>query len=71
MLIEDVVVLPDYRSKGIGKMLMQTLEDFGRMNNCKYVILVSEAKRTSSHKFYESIGYPSGKEMGFKKRLDI
>jgi GNAT superfamily N-acetyltransferase len=69
MLIEDVVVLPEYRNKGIGKMLMQALEDFGRQNKCKYVILVSEAERTSSHKFYERIGYPPGKEMGFKKKL--
>jgi len=70
MLVEDVCVLPQYRGKGVGKKIMQAVEDFGRQNKCKYVILVSEAKRTDSHKFYESIGYPSGKEMGFKKRLD-
>lgn len=70
MLIENVAVLQDYRGKGVGKLLMQAQEDFGRANNCKYVILVSESKRTDSHKFYESIGYPSGQECGFKKRLD-
>lgn len=70
MLVEDVVVAPDYRGMGIGRQIMQSIENFGRENKCKYVILVSEAKRTDSHKFYDSIGYPSGKEMGFKKRLD-
>lgn len=70
MLIENVVVDPAYRRKGIGKQLMSELENFGKENQCKYVILVSEAKRTDSHKFYEAIGYPQGEEFGFKKRLD-
>lgn len=69
-LIENVVVDPNYRGKGIGKQLMNDLERFGREQRCKYVILVSEAKRTDSHHFYESLGYPAGEEMGFKKRLD-
>ena len=70
MLIENVVVDPAYRGQGIGKQLMQYVENFGKDNQCKYVLLVSEAKRTDSHKFYESLGYPPGEEMGFKKRLD-
>lgn len=69
MLIENVVVAPSYRGAGIGKRLMQDLEQFGREHRCKYVILVSEAARTDSHRFYESLGYPAGEEAGFKKRL--
>ncbi|MDF2679751.1 MAG: N-acetyltransferase [Brevibacillus sp.] len=70
MLIENVVVDPSSRGKGIGRELMTDLERFGREQRCKYVILVSEAERTDSHHFYESLGYPAGEEMGFKKRLD-
>jgi GNAT superfamily N-acetyltransferase len=61
MLIENIVVLPTYQRKGAGKLLMKVLEDFGRKNHCKYVILVSEAKRESSLKFYETIGYSTDK----------
>jgi predicted N-acetyltransferase YhbS len=68
LLIENVVVLPQYQAQGIGKLLMQTLEDFGRNNHCNYVILVSESQRELSHKFYEAIGY-STDQRGFKKRL--
>ncbi|QRG66698.1 GNAT family N-acetyltransferase [Brevibacillus choshinensis] len=70
MLIENVVVAQSYHGEGIGKRLMNELEQFGRENRCKYVILVSEADRTDSHHFYESLGYPSGEEVGFKKKLD-
>ncbi|AKG37938.1 GCN5 family acetyltransferase [Paenibacillus durus ATCC 35681] len=68
LLIENVVVLHQYRGQGVGKLLMQALEDFGEIQHCKYVILVSESKRQSSHKFYESIGY-STDQRGFKKQL--
>ncbi len=68
LLIENVVVLPEYQGQGVGNLLMQTLEDFGIINHCNYVILVSESKRESSHKFYEAIGY-STDQRGFKKRL--
>lgn len=38
LLIENVVVLPQYRSQGVGKRLMQSLEEFGNINRCNYVI---------------------------------
>jgi GNAT superfamily N-acetyltransferase len=68
MLIENVNVLPKYQGQGVGKLLMQELEDFAQKNHCNYVILVSESKREPSHKFYEAIGY-STDQKGFKKRL--
>lgn len=70
MLIENVAVLPAYRGKGVGKLLMQELENFARKNECKYIILVSESKRKVSHKFYESIGFSVNQEYGFKKSLE-
>ncbi|HZG18031.1 MAG TPA: GNAT family N-acetyltransferase [Candidatus Bathyarchaeia archaeon] len=68
MLIENVVVLPQYQGRGVGRLLMQELEDFGQKNQCNYVILVSESKREPSHQFYEALGY-STDQRGFKKRL--
>ncbi|SFL42706.1 Acetyltransferase (GNAT) family protein [Paenibacillus sp. 1_12] len=68
MLIENVVVLPQYQFQGVGRLLMQALENFGQKNQCNYVILVSESKREPSHQFYEAMGY-STDQRGFKKRL--
>ncbi|MCU6793500.1 GNAT family N-acetyltransferase [Paenibacillus sp. WQ 127069] len=68
MLVENVVVSPEFQGQGVGKLLMQTLEDFGQKNQCNYVMLVSGSNRESAYKFYESIGY-SIDQRGFKKRL--
>ncbi|WP_223193011.1 GNAT family N-acetyltransferase [Paenibacillus sedimenti] len=68
MLVENVVVSKEYQSRGVGKLLMKTLEEFGQKNQCNYVILVSGGNRESAHNFYESIGY-SADQRGFKKRF--
>ncbi|KHF39348.1 hypothetical protein LQ50_15770 [Halalkalibacter okhensis] len=68
LLVENVVVAPSCRGKGIGQMLMRSLEEFGNRNKCNYVILVSNQNRDDAHSFYEKFGYQ--KQLGFKKRLN-
>jgi glucosamine-phosphate N-acetyltransferase len=52
--IEDIVVDNDYRSKKLGKKIVEHLVEYARMNNCYKVILncSSEIKQ-----FYEKIGF--------------
>ena len=52
--IEDVVVSKDYQRKGIGEMLMRSLLDLAKDNNCYKTILdcTDEVKP-----FYEKIGF--------------
>ncbi|MCZ6584253.1 MAG: GNAT family N-acetyltransferase [Thaumarchaeota archaeon] len=52
--IEDVVVSKDYQGKGIGEMLMQSLLNLAKDNNCYKTILdcTDEVKL-----FYEKIGF--------------
>jgi len=68
LLIENVVVAQNSQGQGIGKMLMQALEDFASANRCSYTILASSDEREQAHRFYESIGY-SGVKRGFIKLL--
>ncbi|MNP76544.1 putative acetyltransferase [compost metagenome] len=68
MLVENVVVTPEYQGQGVGKALMNSIERFGLDNQCKYVILVSESKREGSHEFYNAIGYTTDQK-GFKKKI--
>lgn len=65
LVIENVVTLQEYRGRGIGRKLVEHVENWGRENNCQYSFLVSGVKRAGSHKFYAAIGYDEVK--GFKK----
>ncbi|MCM3629582.1 GNAT family N-acetyltransferase [Paenibacillus glycanilyticus] len=68
LVVENVVVSPDYRGQGIGKMLMQKLEQFAEERGCSYIIFVSSGYREKAHQFYRALGYSSDNQ-GFKKKL--
>ncbi len=69
MVIENVIVAEEFRGKGIGKILIETIEKEGRARNCSYTMFVSGIKRTGAHAFYESAGYAPDMVRGFKKYL--
>lgn len=69
MVIENVIVAEESRGKGIGKLLIETIEKEGRTRNCSYTMFVSGMKRTGAHGFYESVGYEPDMVRGFKKYL--
>lgn len=68
LVVENVVVSPAYRGQGVGKMLMQRLEQFAEERGCSYIIFVSSGYREKAHQFYRSLGYSSDNQ-GFKKQL--
>ncbi len=69
MVVEDLIVDQARRRQGVGKALMYALEKTARERNCGQIILVTEANRTDSIRFYQSLGYDAGTQCGFKKRL--
>ena len=69
IIVENVIVKSSCRGMGIGKLLMSFIEDFARMKNCYFTMLVSAFRRKDSHRFYESIGYANDIVKGFKKYL--
>lgn len=66
LVIEDVVVKEGIRGKGIGKKLMESLDEFAKRKNCAYAILVSSGHRKAAHKFYEKFGFVEDVR-GFRK----
>ncbi|SFE77419.1 phosphoglycolate phosphatase [Paenibacillus catalpae] len=68
LVVENVVVSPDYRGQGVGKMLMRRLEQFAEERGCSYIIFVSSGYREKAHQFYRALGYSSDNQ-GFKKKL--
>jgi GNAT superfamily N-acetyltransferase len=69
MVIENVIVSGRCRKKGIGRQLMNYIEEIGRSRNCYYTMFVSSAERKQAHRFYRSLGYDLDLVQGFKKYL--
>lgn len=69
VVLENLIVSPIYRKMGLGKKLINFIEDWARENNSYFVMFMSLAKRTEAHAFYESLGYSQEISNGFKKYL--
>lgn len=55
--INGLGVLPDYRGRGIGRMLLERAESIAAENGTRYLGLASGLSRTDAHGFYEHLGY--------------
>lgn len=69
MVVENVVVLNNYRRMGIAALLMQKLEEHATVAQCTTILFVSSVHRTGAHRLYESLGYCVDKVNGYRKRL--
>jgi GNAT superfamily N-acetyltransferase len=67
-MIENVVVAPDVRSRGIGETMMRWAMDEARRAGCSRIQLTSHKSRTRAHAFYERLGFVATHE-GFKLLL--
>ena len=56
-VIEYVVVDEKYRSKGVGKQLMEACMAKAKEAGCYKVMLASSKSRTRAHKFYQGLGF--------------
>jgi len=66
LVIEDVVVKNGLRGKGIGRKLMESLDEFAKTKHCDYAIIVSSDFRLEAYKFYKNVGFIDGVR-GFRK----
>ncbi|MCM3293024.1 GNAT family N-acetyltransferase [Paenibacillus sp. MER 180] len=69
MVIENVIVSPVVRRQGVGKKLMQEIENMARQRDCYYIIFVSGEQRKEAHQFYERLGFKDEKVEGYRKHL--
>jgi ribosomal protein S18 acetylase RimI-like enzyme len=52
--IQDLVILPEYRKKGIGKKLTKILVDYCKSKGINWIALISEPNQ---EEFYKKIGF--------------
>jgi len=69
LLMENFVVNKEYRKQGVGKMLLNSLENIAKNRGCSQILFITESNRKDTIKFYESVGYSLETHKGFKKTL--
>ena len=68
LFVDDLIVNKDYRSNGIGDLLMQNTINFAKEHNCETIELKSYINNEKSHKFYEKNGFKKLHYV-FKKKI--
>lgn len=56
-IVEDVVVAPEQRGRGIGKHMMLDALERCRRRGCYKLVLSSHLQRDKAHRFYERLGF--------------
>lgn len=66
LVIEDVIVTEKCRGRGVGRALLDALDELALENGCSYAILVSSGFRAGAHAFYQKLGFTDDVR-GFRK----
>ena len=68
--ILGMVIKSEYQRKGIGKLLMEQAENWGRKIGARKIRLNSAMTRKGAHEFYRKLGYLDEKnQIRFLKEL--
>jgi GNAT superfamily N-acetyltransferase len=67
-VVEYVVVDENWRSRGIGKLLMEYVIARSKEAGCYKIMLTSDKRRKRAHKFYKSLGFEASAH-GFRLYL--
>jgi N-acetylglutamate synthase-like GNAT family acetyltransferase len=69
-VVENVIVLPALRGKGVGTTLMSGLEQVARAARCTKLMLLSSKSRSEAHAFFLRRGFDGERKRGFVKYLN-
>ena len=69
-LLEDMVVLPDYRAQGVGSQLLQEALNEAKRLGCLRVSLLTDGNNDKAHAFYQRLGFVQSEMVVFRQRLD-
>lgn len=65
--ISELIVSKNTRSKGIGKKLMEKMENYFKKINCEYIFIDVFAYNENAIKFYDTLGYHTRGLIDIKK----
>ena len=55
--VENVVFVPEMRQRGLGELLMNWLENYGKSRACSMITLDTYHRNARARTFYERLGY--------------
>lgn len=55
--LDNLVTLPDYRSKGVGKMIVDYVKKIGKNEDCSRLLVDSYVENFDAHKFFFREGF--------------
>ncbi|SDS99651.1 N-acetylglutamate synthase, GNAT family [Paenibacillaceae bacterium GAS479] len=70
-VVENIIVDKDLRGTGIGKKLLEYVEQLCISKGCTKIMLFSNANRIEAHEFFMNNGYSGSVSKGFKKYIPI
>jgi len=68
-ILEDMVVSPKARGKGVGSMLMKYTLDLAKQNGCKRITLLTDFDNDGAHRFYQQHGFMRSSMVAFRKSI--
>lgn len=68
-LLEDMVIDPGHRGKGIGSVLIEFAMDYLKDQGCHRITLLSDIENCKAHKFYVKKGFKSSLMVPYRKVL--
>jgi len=67
-LVEDVTVNPSYRGKGIGRMLLSSLEEWANKKGLKRLQLLADRNNAPALEFYEKMNWKKTQLICLRKK---
>jgi ribosomal protein S18 acetylase RimI-like enzyme len=55
--LHDVVVLPEYRSKGYARLLVEKAIEYARESDAQRIVLTSRDNKEGAQTLYRSVGF--------------
>lgn len=65
--MENFIVDKTCRRRGVGRFLLNAVEEYVKAHNGSYLSFTSSPFRKEAHLFYEKMGYRTDATQGFKK----
>jgi ribosomal protein S18 acetylase RimI-like enzyme len=68
-LLEDMVVHPDYRQKGVGKALLKEAISFAKQQICSRITLLTDHDNHSAQSLYEKLGFEHSSMVVMRQKI--